>query len=300
MRKMAHFLNRAQRAPIALCAALLCVCGVLAAGQMSAADNPPPPQPSVLSSTLVDRAQQQLERIKALVDEGTLPKSQLEEAEAKVADAQDDAIVSGVLYGTPRVQDLTAVQAAAMMEAAQRRLERQEKIVADRRGLLDSGFISQSEFRSYLDELQARRSVLELARNRAKLLEDLQRMADVEQRFERAAQASKGALIRYDGNGLFSLEDLPAISAEFERHFHRALPISAMGQTLVHQSMGLDHRNRVDVALNPDQPEGVWLRQFLERLHVPYLAFRSAMAGAATAPHIHIGAGSTRLKLASR
>lgn len=303
MRKMAHFVGRAQRPSSFLCAlfgaVIFCVC-CAQAGQITAADSPPDPQPSALSRTMVEGAQQQLARIKALVDEGALPKSQLEEAEAKVADAQDNATLSETLYGQPRVQDLTRAQAAAMLDAAQRRLERQEKIVDDRRGLLDSGIISQSEFRSYLDELESRRSVLELARNRAKLLEDLQRMAEAEQRFERAAQASKGAFIRYDGNGQFSLDDLPAISAQFERRFHHALPISALGQTLVHQSMGLDHRNRVDVALNPDQPEGVWLRQLLERLHVPYLAFRSAIAGAATAPHIHIGTGSTRLKLASR
>ena len=234
------------------------------------------------------------------MDNGTLPKSQLEEAEAKLSDAQDDALLSETLYGQLRVQDMTAEQAASMVDAAQRRLERQQKIVADRRGLLDSGIISQAEFRSYLDELESRRNVLELARNRSRLLEDLQRMADVEQRFERAALAAKGAFIRYDGNGQFSLDDLPAISAQFEKRFHHALPISAMGQTLVHQSMGLDHRNRVDVALNPDQQEGLWLRQLLERLHVPYLAFRSAIPGAATAPHIHIGTGSTRLKLALR
>lgn len=282
------------------CALIWCICCLPAAAQFNAADDPPDPQPSALSRSLVDRAQERLDRIKALVDNGTLPKSQLEEAQGKLADAQDDAILSGTLYGQIRVQDMTAEQAAAMVDAAQRRLERQEKIVADRRGLLDSGIISQAEFRSYLDELEARRSVLELARNRARLLEDLQRMADVEQRFERAAQALKGAFIRYDGNGQFSLDDLPAIEAQFEKRFHHALPISAMGQTLVHQAMGLDHRNRVDVALNPDQQEGVWLRQLLERLHVPYLAFRSAIAGAATAPHIHIGTGSTRLKLAAR
>ena len=76
--------------------------------------------------------------------------------------------------------------------------------------------------------------------------------------------------------------------------FHHTLRVSALGPTLVHQSMGLDNRNRVDVALNPDEAEGLWLRRFLERLHVPYLAFRSALPRAATAPHIHIGTGSTR------
>ncbi len=105
-------------------------------------------------------------------------------------------------------------------------------------------------------------------------------------------------MIRYDGNGHFDLNDMPAITAEYQRKFGQPLPVSAFGQTLLHRSMGLDHRNRVDVALNPDSVEGVWLRRLLERLHIPYLAFRSAVVGAATAPHIHIGPGSTRLILA--
>jgi hypothetical protein len=164
-------------------------------------------------------------------------------------------------------------------------------------------FLARSEFATFQDELESRERVLELARNRAKLVEDLRQMASVEQQFEHAAQsgaALRYAMVRYDGDGIFSLSDLPMISSEFQKRFHHSLPVSALGQTLVHQSMGLDHRNRVDIALNPDQPEGIWLCQLLERLHVPYLAFRSAVAGAATAPHIHIGTGSARLKLAER
>jgi hypothetical protein len=103
-------------------------------------------------------------------------------------------------------------------------------------------------------------------------------------------------VIRSDGNGSFSLGDLTPIEAQFEKKFHRTLPISALGQTLTHQSLGLDHKDRVDVALSPVQPEGVWLLALLNRLHVPYLAFRNAVPGAATAPHIHIGLGSTRLQ----
>jgi len=179
-------------------------------------------------------------------------------------------------------------------------VDRQAKVVAERQKLLDNGIISRAELSSFQMELDSRERVLELAQNRAKLLEELRAMAETEQRLVRAARPAGDVLIRYDGDGMFSLADLPTISTEFEKRFHRALPVSALGQTLVHQSMGLDHRNRVDVALNPDSSEGVWLRQLLEKLHVPYLAFRSAVAGAATAPHIHIGTGSTRLKLAAR
>jgi hypothetical protein len=255
---------------------------------------------SALSTALVDRAQKQVDLIRALVEEGTLPKSQLEEAEAKLADAQDEAILSETLYGVMRLQDMTPQQAEAMVQAAQRRVDRQTALLEGRQKLLDSGVIARSELASYQEELESRRRVLLLAQSRATLLDQLRLMAETEQQLQRAARAPGNVLIRYDGNGLFDLADLPAISSEFEKRFHHALPVSALGQTLVHQSMGLDHRNRVDVALNPDQPEGVWLRRLLEQLHIPYLAFRSAVAGAATAPHIHIGTGSMRLKLASR
>ena len=135
--------------------------------------------------------------------------------------------------------------------------------------------------------------MLTLAQNRAKLLEELKRMAESENRVQ--INPLGKAMLRYNGNGSFSLADLPAISSQFERRFHRPLPISALGQTLLHQSLGLDHRNRVDVAVVPSSPEGIWLRALLEKLHVPYLAFNSAVAGAATAPHLHIGPESTRL-----
>jgi hypothetical protein len=267
-----------------------------------AADPAPQQASNALSTVLLERAQNEVARIKALVENGTLPKTSLEEAEARLADAQDQAILSETLYGQARLQDITPAQAQAMVEAAQRRVDRQTAIVAERQKLLDTGILARSEFTSYQDELASRQRVLELAKSRATLVDDLRRMAETEQRFERAAQAPelKDVMIRYDGNGLFTLDDLPTISSEFEKRFHHPLPISALGQTLVHQSMGLDHRNRVDVALNPDLAEGIWLRQLLEKLHVPYLAFRSAFTGAATAPHIHIGTGSTRLKLAMR
>ncbi len=161
--------------------------------------------------------------------------------------------------------------------------------------------MAQSEFAAFQDELDSRNRVLELARNRAKLLEDLRQMAETERRLRAGgSQRRAGSEQRDDSlrrQWPVHAGDLPTISSEFQKQFHHPLPISALGQTLVHQSMGLDHRNRVDVALNPDQPEGVWLRRLLERLHVPYLAFRNAVAGAATAPHIHIGTESTRLKL---
>ncbi|MGA8025684.1 MAG: hypothetical protein WB992_00965 [Bryobacteraceae bacterium] len=259
---------------------------------------------SALADSLLQRAQNEVARVKILVDQGTLPASRLKEAETQLADAQDQAILARTLYGQNRVQDMTTEDARAMIDAARRRVDRQSVIVADRRNLVDSGILARSEFAAFQDELDSRRQVLDLAQNRMNLLEELHQMASDEQRLEHAAQSGfaglKNVMIRFDGNGLFDLGDMTTISSQFQKRFHHPLPISALGQTAMHQAMGLDHRGRVDVALNPDQPEGIWLRQLLERLHIPYLAFRSAWAGAATAPHIHIGTGSTRLKLALR
>ncbi|MBV8894906.1 MAG: hypothetical protein JO051_00220 [Acidobacteriaceae bacterium] len=259
---------------------------------------------NALSASLVQRAKDDVIRIQALVADGTLPKTALDEAKAKLADAEDEEILFETLYSELHTENMTDTQAREMLAAAQRRVDRQQAIVAEKQKLLDSGIMARSEVAVFQDELDSRKRVLDLAKNRVQLRNELLQMAEAERALERAAQwggaSLNGVMIRYEGNGLFSLSDLPTISTEFEKHFHSALPVSALGQTLVHQSMGLDHRNRVDVALNPDSSEGVWLRKLLERLHVPYLAFRSAVAGAATAPHIHIGPESTRLKLASR
>ncbi|MBV9085302.1 MAG: hypothetical protein JOZ62_21715 [Acidobacteriaceae bacterium] len=294
-----------RRSLISLATALLCVFGGLSAATQAAnAVDTPASNYGALSAALVERAQNEVTRIQALVADGTLPKSRLEQAKMQLADAQDEVILARTFYGELRVQDMTSEDAKSMIEAAQRRVDRQEKLVDERHMLLDNGILAKSEFAIFQNELDSRTRVLELAQNRLKLLDGLREMADQEQRLERAARINapelKDVMTRYDGNGHFNLGDLPTISSEFQRRFHHALPISALGQTMVHQSMGLDHRNRVDVALNPDQTEGVWLQQLLERLHVPYLAFRSALAGAATAPHIHIGLGSVRLKLAQR
>lgn len=277
--------------------------GLGSAARLLTATDVPTVGYSTLANSRLERARKDLDRVKNLVEQGTLPSSQLAKAQTQVDDAQDELVLAETLYSPTPVADFTTEQASEMLAAAQRRVDREALLVEDRRKWLDSGIISRSTFEVLSGELQERRRVLELAQNRISLLADLKRMAETEKQWEHAGQLSgsfKDAMIRYDGNGLFSIADLTTIAAQFQKHFGRALPISALGQTMVHQAMGLDHRNRVDIALNPETPEGIWLRQLLEKLHIPYLAFRSAVAGAATAPHIHIGTGSSRLKLASR
>ncbi len=270
-------------------------------GFIRAADAPLAPY-AALSMTLLQRAQAEVDRIKPLVENGTLPRTSLTEAEAKLADAEDEETLMETLFGPARVQDMTEPQAEAMIAAAQRRVDRQAKLVDERRNLLTQGVLARSDVESFENELRARQHILLLAEDRLKLLNDLKEMAATEERFLEASRTAglKNVMLRYDGNGLFDPGELTAISTQFEQRFHHPLPISALGQTALHRSMGLDHHGRVDVALSPDSTEGAWLRSLLEKLRIPYLAFRSAFSGAATGPHIHIGTGSTRLALALR
>jgi hypothetical protein len=251
-----------------------------------------------VSTSALERAQADLVRIKALVEEGSLPKSSIAAAEERVADAQDELTLAETLYSPTRLQDTTPQQADEMVAAATRRVDRAAAKMEERHKLLDMGIISQSEMASVKSELYARQLVLDLAKSRAKLLDDLRQMAVAEQRVE--LPTIRNSMIRYDGSVAFKMADLPVIEKEFKARFNHDLPVSAIGQTAVHQGLGLDHRNKVDVALNPEQPEGLWLRHYLEKAHVSYLAFHAAVAGAATGAHIHIGSGSSRLVMPGR
>lgn len=263
----------------------------------------PPPTYSSYSEAAVTRARHDVDRIKSLVEQGALPKKRLDQAETTLADVEDEAILSRTLYGSPRIEDLSMADSKLMIEAAQRRVVRQQTLVDDRKKLVQEGILAPAEIETEMTELGMRERTLDLAQSRARLLVQLAEMAKAELALEHARQSEtanpKDIMVRFDGNGIFSPDDLKTVTAEYEKHFHQPLPVSALGQTLMHQSLGFDHRNRVDVKLSPDQKEGLWLRAFLERLHIPYLAFREAMPGAATGAHIHIGPASTRLKVAT-
>lgn len=252
---------------------------------------------SNFTNASVIRAQNNLTRIKSLVEQGVLPRKNLLDAEAVLADAEDEQILSNTLYGGIRAQNISPDEAKQMLDAAARRVDRQQSLVDDRTKLIASGTLARGEIQPLAGELEMRKRALELTRERAQLVQQLVAMANAEQAMERAGGA-RPVMMRYDGTTPFSIAGLPAIGAAFAKQFHEDLPVSALGQTSIHQELGFDHRGRVDVALNPDSQQGLWLRSFLERRHIPYIAFRAAVTGSATAPHIHIGPGSMRVKVA--
>ncbi|HUK91767.1 MAG TPA: hypothetical protein VLZ81_15295, partial [Blastocatellia bacterium] len=67
------------------------------------------------------------------------------------------------------------------------------------------------------------------------------------------------------------------------------------GQTPVHDKLGFDHRDALDVAVQPDSAEGEALMAYLRSQRIPFIAFRHAVPGSATGAHIHVGRPSHRI-----
>jgi hypothetical protein len=102
------------------------------------------------------------------------------------------------------------------------------------------------------------------------------------------------SFIRFTGGPGWNLGEAYKIQRFFSDTFKRELPIAVFGQGAIHERWRLDHRNAMDIQLHPDSAEGQALLNFLQRNGVPYSAFRSAIPGTATGPHIHIGRPSHR------
>ena len=113
-------------------------------------------------------------------------------------------------------------------------------------------------------------------------------------RFPKGRYVKTTSFIRYNGTGSWSLAQAGKIELFFQEAFKRPLPIAVFGQGAIHNQWRLDHRNAMDVSLKPDDPEGQALINFLEGNGIPFSAFRAAIPGVATGPHIHIGMPSHR------
>lgn len=114
-------------------------------------------------------------------------------------------------------------------------------------------------------------------------------------RLARRSLVRTTAFIRYNGNASgWNLGEAWKVQRFFSETFHRELPVAVFGQGAIHDRWRLDHRNSMDISLHPDTAEGQALLAFLQKNGIPYLAFRAAIPGTATGPHIHIGRPSHR------
>ena len=166
-------------------------------------------------------------------------------------------------------------------------------------GAIPKGEVSEAEraFVAALMQIQKARRMLaetDLALAEAIMGDELERLPPLAvNEFSETERLS-----RFNGGSSWSLKQTPKVEKYFSQAFGHNLPISAFGQTRTHDRMGFDHRNAVDVALHPDSPEGRALIRHLRGSGIPFVAFKNAVPGAATGPHIHIGKPS--LRIASR
>ena len=244
----------------------------------------------------IEVARRQVERVKALVDIGGEARIRLDAAERNLEDTKDKVILD---YAVPPLPwNETGPSDDAIVEAAQRRLDRQKAWAAKIRILFESGIAPPPDLIPAETELHSRES--DLASAQARIFAKAEAAASAARNSHNEETILPnfeiGKMEHFEGLGTFNeARDLQAIEKAFEIEFDRRLPISADGETEVHRALGFDHRGRIDVAIDPRAQEGIWLRRYLRSRKIPYYAFTSAIAGKATAAHIHIGPGSTRL-----
>jgi hypothetical protein len=263
---------------------------VCAGGVWAQTPAPAPEDPNVAHARL------EVERLKGLVEIGAVPRAQLAKAEAAVEEARDQAL----LRGNIAQQDLTEEKADELVAAAGRQFERRKNAFDEAKRLVESGLAPEVSLSAVLQELDFAGRQCELVEMRARLAREMARMAEAEvalqERLSQAPAEMHAMAERFDGDGIFTPRIFQQLEAAYESHFGKPLPVSANGETAVHRALGFDHRGRVDVALRPDQPEGVWLREYLVARRIPFFAFRQAVPGKATGAHIHLGPISARIQ----
>jgi hypothetical protein len=247
-------------------------------------------------------ATHEVQRMKDLVQLGVEAPIRLVQAEQDLADAQDAAILERAqLTEKSGASDPAEEDAVA---AAQRRVDRQKERIEQRKKLIDGGLLSLSDLNSFDEELSRRQLDLYWVQLHVQYRDQATSLAKLKNSISDAQQSTlveseelfANGMEHYAGEGDFDeSRDLKPLAMAFAIRFDRVLPISADGETELHRTLGFDHRGRIDVAVNPLDADGLWLRRYLRSRKIPYYAFTRAIPGKATAAHIHIGPGSTAL-----
>jgi hypothetical protein len=171
----------------------------------------------------------------------------------------------------------------------------------ERRELLKAGVLSSAHVQQAEAALAAAQRDLQDARAAIDEADEVLLQAEIRLRLDRLASLPRGgyedsaALVRFNGTSPWSLKDVPRLEQQFAAVFQRSLPVSAVGQTPVHDRLGLDHRTAIDVAVHPDSAEGSWLMRHLRGAGIPFIGVRAIVPGSSTGAHIHIGPPSPRL-----
>ena len=164
------------------------------------------------------------------------------------------------------------------------------------RQLYSEGLIARIEVDKAEQELIAAKARIEQERVAAELKQKAEEAAKVKTFVKPTLMPlSKTATVLRSTAGSWSIAGLSSVQQFFSKTFGKPLPTSTIGQSATHNRMGWNHTNAVDVGLHPDTTEGRALMAYLQSRGIPFLAFRGAIPGVSTGPHIHIGNPSHRL-----
>lgn len=188
-----------------------------------------------------------------------------------------------------------------VLAISERELERRSGLAELRQDLYERGVLSKHEFEdgqkaqadAQMKVDDTRRAIADTDRmmTEARVAEALARLTPL----ARGGYEERVGLARFNGPAAWVLaEDTPRLQQFFLTRFARALPISAFGQTSLHDRMGFDHRNALDVAIHPDSPEGRILMDHLRAQGIPFIAAWGAVPGSTSGAHIHVGQPSPR------
>lgn len=197
----------------------------------------------------------------------------------------------------------SVASAQSLLELEQAEVEKLTKSTDELRVLYSEGLIARMELERAEQELNAAKTRVEdtqkaqeLAATQALALTRAQELAKAKPLIKPTLMPlSKTATVMRSTAGRFSIANLAPIQQFFSQSFGKPLPTSTIGQSATHNRMGWNHRNAVDVGLHPDSAEGRALITYLQTSGIPFLAFRGAIPGVSTGPHIHIGNPSNRL-----
>ena len=186
----------------------------------------------------------------------------------------------------------------------ERNVTEAEKKVNVSKQLFADGLVSRSEVGESERHLQALRTKVSETRKQMETADtqiaDVLVEANADAELARNLKSAKTGLlrsssfIRFTGSAGWGLNDAWKVQRYFSDTFHKQLPVAVFGQGAIHEKWRLDHRNAMDISLHPDSSEGQALLSFLQKNGIPFLAFRAAIPGTATGPHIHIGRPSHR------
>jgi len=223
------------------------------------------------------------------------PKPVPVEKETDLSRLHDDYIKATKDYKASLEKLLALYQASA--RKAEDRVSQSKKLFAD--GLISQREVELSDKALADANLKVTEAQTQISGADTQIAQALIEI-DGDKQIAKLGRLPKGGLIktasfiRYSGAGSWVLSQAGKIEAFFQQTFKRPLPIAVFGQGSIHNQWHLDHRNAMDISLNPDGPEGQALMEFLRSNGIPFSAFRGAIPGVATGPHIHIGMPSHR------